>query len=629
MNRVALVWLMVATLVGCGGGSKSAPNTPDPGREMPPSPSGSLERQSEHEGGPIAGSGNLGGNSESSTPVQPEVDRIELLTPPFEHNQTERFLLHLVSPAYELMWRAASRDFLFDVRSDQGENHSEHYDPGDGELLYVETVYAGGTALSCFVTGVEEVEVECTIWRSDAVSTVSTSFMPVYTPPGSHGTQSWGIVGASGEQHTWGRWIQDLYEDVTWDFGGGGLPNTWQGATATTVLGAPGRYTGTRTIRNDWGWSGPQQFSYWVQPLLSTHSLDMAINSTPSLLWVDDRILMLLPTSEGHRFGEALTALPESASDWRFSELPLTETHTRYMQLGLYHGQPMIIGGQGESGQDEIQLYYLASTPSPRSPADWDVGGIPGSHGMQILDQEFEEVRVGLLVRQSGNLLLLWNESPVLSDWQVSEVAHAPNPGIDWGSNRLLLPPDGPIIVGREVLPGEAKGLTFRSSSYSEGGEWLAHRVLGFPPRGSSDVEHMDCIYQDRPLVLASLEQDSTVLLWSSFPHPTRTEHWDRLVTCSEFRVTASSSYASIDVQGDQILMSPIGFNSTTPEGYAGWSTGGLLVQGKLAELSDWTPFLPPNLPAIEKVWATVLTDNGIGVLSTIDGDLRFGMLTP
>jgi len=626
MNRVAFLWLIVATLVGCSGGSKSAPNTPDPdpGPVVPTPISGGLARLSEERNFHFGGSGSISSNSTSAAPLQAPVDWIELQTPPFAHDEAEFFLLHLATPADELTWHTSSPDYVEGVHSDRG--HTEYF--GDDDF-YDASSFEAGVELWCIPRGYEFVWIRCKIRRGETSSTVSTTLTPRHVPPRPGGMIDYGIVGTTGEERLWNGGVA-ASDEFQWDFGGGATPNTVLGPRSpSSVLGAPGRYTGNYTVRNEWGTSGPQQFGYWVQPALETYPLGFRLYAAPSLLLFNDRLRILIPTEGGYQYGEALVAEPKSTADWRFSDLPMPATHSDFMQMGVHAGKLLIIGGHESIESDDLVVYYQAAVPSPASTSDWDVGGIPGSDGLQVLAIEIEADRVGLLVRQDNKLMLLWDATPVLSEWEFSEIAQHP-PQSRFDSNSLLLTDSGPVLVGFNLLPGEPSGFMYRSARWDAPEVWSAHSLLKSNSVNDSDMAHAACIYQGRPLVLGRLDRWSSTLLWSSVPNPNASSQWVRLVTCQEITPDNWPALMNIDVRDDRVVMSFAMIRHPHANGSHQMSRGGLLLQGALSDLSHWTPFLAPSPQSFESIYATVFSGNGVALLAQSDDEeLSFGMLTP
>jgi len=623
MNRVALVWLMVATLVGCGGGSKSAP---DPGPVVPiPLPEG-LERQSELGGGLGGGGATISSNSVWSAPLQEEADWVEFLSPPFQQGETESFRVHLGASAHQLWWETASRDYVEDVNSNERDAYYAT-DYEDGQPLIYRASVSGGLDLQ-LVPGYEEVTVECTIHGSRGTSIVSMSLFPRHAPPAAGPIHHYGVIGMSGQVHTWDGGASSL-DEFQWDFGGGATPNIVQGPQSVpTVLGAPGYYTARRMIRSEWGFSGPQEIGYWVQPVWSIYPLTVAASQTPTMLVFNDRIRLLLSTENGYRYGAALVADPKSALDWRFSSLPLPELQPTFLRMGVHDGRLLVIGGEGSSSGSQVIPYWRASTQAPDGPEDWDVGGIPDSIGLEVLDIRIDETRVGLLAEQADALVLVWDNTPLLSQWQFTEVADS-LPVSRQLSNRLLLTDSGPAVVGFELLPGEPVGLSYRSATYASPDEWVSHRILDIEPGTSFTQKHAACIYQGRPLVLGRLDNSSSALFWSAVPRPMATGDWERLVTCYDISPINKPAMTTIDVQDDRLVMNAVNIMLSWANGEISQAGGGLLLSGDPADLANWTPFTLVQASTSEAVRATALTDSGIAVLTGRGSQLSFGMITP
>jgi len=627
MNRVAFLWLIVATLVGCSGGAPTALHDPGPVPVAPQQLPENLDRHPHQDEIPIGGSGSISNDSAASGSPRGSVDWIEFRTPPFVRGETEHLLLHLKSPCDEISWETISEGYVNDVRSDWGETHSGSYGEYPDPINRTWTPNAGHH-LQCVPYETLDVTIECTIRRGDTSSIITTTWTPLGGAPHSGALSDYGIVGSSGQPLDWMPGLTDSSQ-VTWDFGGGAIPNSAEGAEpGTTILGAPGRYTASYTIRNQWGFSAPQKIGYWVQPPYTNYVLPLDLSGTPTLLVVDDRIRMLLPTTQGYRYAEALSAAPSSIADWHISDLPLPESHSQFMRMGLHADHLLIVGGTGTIGSEAVVLYYRAAVASPRSTEDWDVGAIPGSEGVEVFDIELDADHVGLLVRKDDDLALLWDDTPILSQWRVSEVAVHPYQS-RFESNDLMLTEPGPVIIGFNLDYTEPSGLMYRSATWDAPETWTAHQILGTLPGEDVVRPHLACVYQERPLVLARLTRFSSALLRSNIAHPTNISNWERLETSHVITGGSTPSRSSVHVDGDRILMIPVAIDTTTPGAGRRSAQGALMLEGDPAELTQWTPFLAPVSRESESIVGTVFTNDAIGVLSRIEGELRFGMITP
>ncbi|MEO7995200.1 MAG: PKD domain-containing protein, partial [bacterium] len=190
-----------------------------------------------------------------------------------------------------------------------------------------------------------------------------------------------GTVGISGSQVSFSATTTgDPVDTWSWNFNGGGSPNTSANAAPVETLGAAGTYASASvTASNAGGTSAPFTFSYTVTaagtpPTWQIHSVVGCKDQYQALAVLNGKLAIGYATNSGtadFRFAQASVATPTSSAQWIFQDVD-TPNETGYTPTAIVQPNGMIALAFRDWTNKDLRI-ARALTTTPSGPGDWQV----------------------------------------------------------------------------------------------------------------------------------------------------------------------------------------------------------------------------------------------------------------